>query len=481
MVQKDTPLYTKLVDFQQKRNISFHVPGHKNGLLLSKHKQKWEENIFGYDLTELSGLDDLHAPTEVILHAEKLLAQLYKVKSSYFLVNGSTVGNLAMILASVQAGEGVFIQRNSHKSIMNGISLVKAKPVLLSPEYNSEWGVEEAISVRTLKKAIQLYPLIKVLIITSPNYYGKVGDLKGIIKLAHKHDIKVLVDEAHGAHFIASDYFPQSAVEWGADIVIQSAHKTLPALTMGAYLHFNSNKIQQEMVERYLAMLQSSSPSYLIMASLDVARSYIGTFNEEDGEYLIKKINEFRDELSKINSIRVLSYKDGMGDPLKITIQSAYGLSGFELQKLLEGEGIYTELADTLNVLFIFPLLKKDIEYPLQQALVKIKQALQPTVSKKQDLIEQGLAINLEPNIVELKLGEEEQLGRGKKQIGLDKSIHYISAETIVPYPPGIPLLLSGEEITSDHIKQLQNLVKSGAKFQGSSTIYNYKITVFTE
>ncbi|MGP7819484.1 aminotransferase class I/II-fold pyridoxal phosphate-dependent enzyme [Niallia sp. 01092] len=478
ILQKETPLYTKLAQFQQKINISFHVPGHKNGMLFPAYKE-WGENLLHYDLTELTGLDDLHAPTEIILHAENLLAQLYKVKSSYFLVNGSTVGNLAMILASVQEGEGVFVQRNSHKSIMNGIRLAKAKPILLSPEYDPEWGIAATLSVATLKKAIKLYPHIKVLIITSPNYYGMVGELEEIIQLAQAHEIVVLVDEAHGAHFIGSSYFPASAVELGADIVIQSAHKTLPALTMGAYLHFNSNKIQQIKVENYLSILQSSSPSYPIMASLDIARSYIGTFKEEDGEFLIKEIDAFREELSKIDQIKVLSYKKGKGDPLKITIQSACSLNGFELQKLMEREGVYSELADTTNVLLIFPLLKKGMEYPLQQALKKIKKALQPVATNRRGMEGKSLTINIEPNIVELKLNEEEQLKREKKQVSLDEALHFISAETVVPYPPGIPLLLPGEEITLNHINHLKKLIENGAKFQGESSIYHRKITVF--
>ncbi|WP_445492841.1 aminotransferase class I/II-fold pyridoxal phosphate-dependent enzyme [Niallia sp. 03133] len=479
ILQKETPLYTKLLHFQQQKSISFHVPGHKNGMLLSSHVNELKQNIFRFDLTELTDLDDLHSPEGVIMHAEKLLTQLYKTKSSYFLINGSTVGNLAMILAAVEDGQGVFVQRNSHKSIMNGIRLAKAKPIFLTPEYDSEWGIAGAISIETFKKAIHLYPNVNVLIITSPNYYGMAGDVKGLIQLAHKHGITILVDEAHGAHFIGSDYFPASAVELGADIVIQSAHKTLPALTMGAYLHFNSKKVKKERVEHYLSILQSSSPSYPIMASLDLARSYLGTFTEEDGEYLIEKINKFRAELGRIKQIKVLSYGEGNGDPLKITIQSTSSLSGFELQKLLEKEGVFSELADTANVLLIFPLLKTGIDYPLQQVIENIKKALKHIAPNHRNGEEKGLSINIETYIVELKLSDKEQAERKKRQISLDSALHNISAETVIPYPPGIPLLLPGEEITFYHIKQLKKLVENGAKFQGNPSIYKGEITVF--
>lgn len=476
-MQTNTPLYTRLSKFQQKKNISFHVPGHKNGLLLSQ--QGWSRDILNYDVTELTDLDDLHAPTDVILHAEELLAELYGTKKSYFLINGSTVGNLAMILGTICEGQQVFVQRNSHKSIMNAIKLSKAKPILLNPEYDLEWEVSGTVSIAMLEKAIELYPSTKVLILTSPNYYGMVGELAKMIQLAHDNGIIVLVDEAHGAHFIGSNYFPISAVEAGADVVVQSAHKTLPALTMGSYLHFNSNLIEVGKIENYLSILQSSSPSYPIMASLDIARSYIGTFNKDDEEYLKTQIFNFRRELSKIKQIKVLDYTKGIGDPLKITIQSACSLSGFSLQKMLETEGIYTELADAKNILFIFPLLKSGVDYPIEKAIKGIKKAFETLPDDNDILEDKGLSINIDTNIVELKLSVKEQSNRGKQYVLFDQAVHCISAETVIPYPPGIPLLMPGEEITVNHIKQLKKMVQVGTKFQGDSSIYKGMLAIY--
>ena len=473
------PLYARLKKFQQQQNISFHVPGHKNGLLFSE--QGWRENILNYDVTELNGLDDLHAPEEIILHAQELLAELYGTKKSYFLVNGSTVGNLAMILGTVYEGQQVFVQRNSHKSVMNAIKLSKAKPILIDPDYNLQWEVAGSVSSVTLKRAIQLYPAVKVLILTSPNYYGMVGELVEIIRLAHENGIIVLVDEAHGAHFIGSNYFPISAVEAGADIIVQSAHKTLPALTMGAYLHVNSTLIEVEKIEKYLSILQSSSPSYPIMASLDVARSYIGTFNRDDKEYLEIQIAKFRGELSKIPHIKVLEYAEGIGDPLKITIQSTCSLSGFSLQKMLEEEGVYTELADAKNILFVFPLLKKEMNYPIDEAIKRIKRVFEKLPDNTYFLEDKGLSTNIDVNIVELKLSEEEQLCRGKKHVLFDRAEGYISAETVIPYPPGIPILMPGEEITTNHIRQLKRLVQAGAKFQGDISVYKGMLAIYTD
>ncbi|HEO8421911.1 aminotransferase class I/II-fold pyridoxal phosphate-dependent enzyme [Niallia sp. FSL W8-0635] len=477
-MQEKTPLYSKLLQFQSENNISFHVPGHKNGELLSYDDNEWKRSLWKFDVTELNGLDDLHAPMGVIEEAEKLLTTLYEVKKSYFLVNGSTVGNLAMILSALKEGDKVFVQRNSHKSIMNGIKLAKAQPILLSPDYEEEWKVETFLSESTIKQAIAQFPEVKTLILTSPNYYGMVGDLKAIIQLAHDNGICVLVDEAHGAHFLGSDFFPPSAVQLGADIVVQSAHKTLPALTMGAYLHYNTDFIKQHEVKYYLEILQSSSPSYLIMSSLDKARYYLATYDTEDREYLQKTLTSFCNELQMIPQLKVLSYSHH-GDPLKITVQSTVNISGFELQKQLEQEGVYTELADSNNVLFVFPLLKKEMDFPLNEVIAKIKKAVSRNSSEISNEREVLTPIKKSEDIVELKLSEKEQALRSKREVSLTDALHAVCAETIIPYPPGIPILMPGEEITLYHINQLKNLIKDGARFQGNPSIYENKIKIF--
>ncbi|KAB7663255.1 aminotransferase class I/II-fold pyridoxal phosphate-dependent enzyme [Bacillus sp. B1-b2] len=476
-MQEKTPLYSMLLDFQSNNNISYHVPGHKSGQLIDEESM-WKDHLWEMDVTELTDLDDLHSPTGVIAEAEALLATLYKVKKSFFLVNGSTVGNLAMILAAIEDGDKVFVQRNSHKSIMNGIKLARGVPVLLHTEYNEEWDVETVLSAQTLKQAIEEYPDVKTLVITSPNYYGMVGDLRSIIELAHLHGICVLVDEAHGAHLIGRNAFPHSAIECGADIVVQSAHKTLPALTMGAYLHYNTNRVSKDRLKKYLEILQTSSPSYLIMASLDKARNYLATFQLEDEQYLLAKIEYFRHLLKKVRQVKVLDFP-ASGDPLKITIQSRCEYSGFEIQKMLEAEGIYTEMADSHNILFVFPLLKKEQNYPIEETVEKIAKVLANSTYADYKHNEWKDAVKNEMNVVELKLSEKEQSLLQKESISLNNSMHHICAESIIPYPPGIPILLPGEEITSHHINQIQKLIKAGARFQGNEYIYEGKIMVY--
>ena len=228
-----------------------------------------------------------------------------------------------------------------------------------------------------------MYPEAKAIILTYPNYYGFAEDLSTIIELAHIKRIPVLVDEAHGAHLSVGAPFPKSAIRLGADVVVHSAHKTLPAMTMGSYLHVNSSLLGTERIQFYLQMLQSSSPSYPIMGSLDLARAYLATFTDEDRNGLVKAITEFKFQLSRISEIAVLEPPVGVFvDPLKVSIKSKCGLSGYELQVLLEEVGIYTELADPQNVLFVLPLLKKEHAYPFLKTVDKIEVAIKEKVGK---------------------------------------------------------------------------------------------------
>ncbi len=476
MKQQKTPLYDEIVLHKKRKPISFHVPGHKNGQIFPKEAEASYKELLKLDVTELTGLDDLHDPEGVIKNSEQLLAELYGVQSSSFLVNGSTVGNLAMIMASINDADTVLVQRNCHKSIQNGLQLVNANPVFLNPEYDQEWKVAGGLSYQTVQSAIEAYPAAKALIVTYPNYYGMVYDLERIITLAHQHGIAVLVDEAHGAHFIAGTIFPKSAVDLGADIVVQSAHKTLPAMTMGSFLHFNSELISVDVLNNYLHILQSSSPSYPIMASLDLARSYLGTLSDSDLVYLEKQITTFRKQLSNIAGIKVLEYASGQGDFLKITIQSTSADSGFDLQTKLEEQGIFAELADPFNVLLVAPLLKDGQSYPFAEVIEKVSQAVSPVLLESE---KHKFKYYHKKQLSRLELSYKEMKNRRKHKVPLSNAIGEIAAEMIVPYPPGIPLLFPGEIITGKDIEHVQWLLNKGTKFQGGESLKQGFIYVY--
>ncbi len=482
MNQDLLPLYNGLLNHIETKPISFHVPGHKNGTVfpLLPPSQNVFQELLTIDQTELRNLDDLHSASGIIKEAEDLTAKLYKVMKSYFLVGGSTAGNLAMILSTCEQGDIVLVQRNSHKSVLNGLKLAGVQPVFLTPEYDEKMQFSTNVSRETVEKAINMYPDAKVLILTSPNYYGMVStELQQIINLAHENGLIVLVDEAHGAHLILGEPFPPSAIQLGADIVVQSAHKTLPAMTMGSFLHCNSHHINLDNLQYYLQAIQSSSPSYPIMASLDIARYYLAQIKESEKGKIVTSINSFREQLSTIEQLRVLptATKDNICDPLKVIVQTRCSLSGIELQREFEKQAIYTELADPWNVLIVLPLAAiengPDIIEKLKVAVKHLpiqffqQKNTYKSLDKKDDKIS-----NLAIHYNEMKKFK-------KERVPLLQTKDRIAAESVIPYPPGIPLILEGEKITDSHLSQLLGLIKADAYIQNHKDILENGLEVF--
>ncbi len=479
MNQLHTPLFDALHTFNKQNKVSFHVPGHKNGQIFLEKGKPLFEQLLSIDATELTGLDDLHAPTGPIREAELLLANLYHVMKSYFLVNGSTVGNIAMILATCEEGDTVLVQRNCHKSILNGLMLSNVNPVFLAPTFYQDWNIAGGIDARTVSDALALYPDTKAIILTYPNYYGLAEDLTEIIKLAHEEEIPVLVDEAHGAHFTLDDPFPKSSITMGADVVVHSAHKTLPAMTMGSYLHVNSFLVDMNRIEMYLQMLQSSSPSYPIMGSLDLARAYLASYSLEDQDALLKEIAQFKTSLAAIPEIEVLEApKEVCSDPLKLSIRSTKGLSGFELQALLEEKGIYTELADSQNVLLVLPLVKKRQSYPFVETANQIKDSVKDQFGEHPNVRNAWIETT---KMTTLSLTYSNMKRLKTKHVLINEAIGKISGEMVIPYPPGIPLIMAGEKITLEKAEALENLIALHSRFHGGTALDQHKLVVFED
>ncbi|MED3662462.1 aminotransferase class I/II-fold pyridoxal phosphate-dependent enzyme [Ureibacillus sp. FSL K6-8385] len=456
----ERPLVETLKKFTEKHPISFHVPGHKNGLISGLPQDM--QGALPFDLTELTGLDDFHHPEGAIYEAEQLLAQTYGADRSFFLVNGSTVGNLAMIYAVCKRNEKVIVQRNAHKSIFHGLQLVGAKPIYVSPEWDEKTRTATHVTFTTLEEVLLIHQDAKAVILTSPTYYGAVSkELKLQIALCHELGIPVLVDEAHGAHFSASKRFPESALDAGADLVVQSAHKTLPAMTMASFLHIKSNLVDAERVNRYLRMLQSSSPSYVLLASLDDARHYVQTYLESDASYFFEKRERWIEALRSIPSLQVIE----MDDPLKVLLRVP-GHSGFQVKEALEERGIYPELADLHQVLLILPLLKQGQSFPFAETRILIKEAVAMLKNTK---AMDGFATSYQNknkiSIPEYSFDELED--KETEWIPYVRAIGRVSAGMVIPYPPGIPLFIPGEKITVSKLSQLEELLAAGAAFQG--------------
>ncbi len=466
-----TPLFNALIQHTKQSPFSFHIPGHKSGSVFLPSASNYYKSILPLDVTELPNLDDLHDPTEAIFNAQKLASDLYKVKQTYFLVNGSTVGNLAMIFSVCGQGDKILIQRNSHKSIFHAMELTGATPVFLAPEYETEAHVASYVARETIIEALEQHKDAKAIVLTNPNYYGMAQDLTEIIQVAHTYNIPVLVDEAHGAHFVLGYPFPKSAIVCGADMVVHSAHKTLPAMTMGSFLHFNSELVNQEKVRHYLHILQSSSPSYPIMASLDLARAYVSDIKHENVQVIAQSIENFTEEINRIPSVKTVQSTDGRihTDLLKITIQSTKNASGFALKQALEGQGIYPELADPFNVVLVCPLAVIQIE----EIITRMKQAFQHVPSSETKLTTRQMPI---PKIA---IAESYANLKEKEKVLLHDSIGRIAAQAVIPYPPGIPIVTKGERIRKEHVEWIRELYEIGTNFQRDELLKEGWIEVF--
>lgn len=473
MEYANRPLVQKLVEFKKADPVSFHVPGHKNGILSGLPNSL--RLALSYDLTELEGLDDLHQPEGAIEKAEQKLTDLYGSDKSFFLVNGSTVGNLAMVYATCREGETVIVQRNAHKSIFNAIELTGARPVFIAPEWDRNTRTATAVTAELVRSALEVYPEAKAVILTYPTYYGIADkELEEAIRFCHERQVPVLVDEAHGAHFVIGEPFPNSALALGADVVVHSAHKTLPAMTMASFLHIRSKLISPEKVAHYLQMLQSSSPSYLLMASLDDARAYAESFTEKDSISFLEKRNAIIKRLGQIQYLQTIETDDA----LKLIVRIE-GHSGFDVQRAFDAVGIYVELADPYQVLLVLPLLKKEQDYPFESIAEKIELAVLSLLKlKKMNRV-------IDPPNFEYAISTPAYIVRELEQlqavwVPYEETVGMVAAASIIPYPPGIPLLLAGERVTESHIQSLTALLTLGANFQGAIEVNKKQIFVVT-
>lgn len=467
------PLVEQLKQFVEKQPMSLHVPGHKNGYFSTLPKLL--RDSLAYDVTELTGLDDLHFPEGVIAEAQDMLSAFYESDASYFLVNGSTVGNLAMMLGAVAPGEQVLVQRNAHKSVFHAIELARAHPIFITPEWDQRTETASHVSFQSIQQALHEYPGIRAVALTTPTYFGVTSDLVDIVEWCHARDVAVLVDEAHGAHFKGSDHFPLSALESGADVVVHSAHKSLPAMTMGSYLHIRSEIVSRDRLEHALRMLQSSSPSYPIMASLDDARAYLATFSPRDYHHLMDKRALFIDSLQGIPGLDLVE----VDDPLKLLIRIGQH-AGHQVKDALEKHGVYVELSQGKHVLWMLPLLKYGEDYRFAELRSRVKRAVEslkavrPQAVPVVTQIEAGSLARPEvlPEIVQRTQGE---------WISYTKAIGRIAKGAIIPYPPGIPLILPGERFTVRTLTQLEECLMGKASFQGTHRLAERQVYVLEE
>ncbi|WP_240633495.1 aminotransferase class I/II-fold pyridoxal phosphate-dependent enzyme [Paenibacillus montanisoli] len=494
-LQWHAPLFEALTALQRSGPASYHVPGHKYGQSLIRLTDMNEDAIKSYrgimaiDVTELSITDDLHAPSGIIEEAQTLAANAFGADKTFFLVGGSTSGNLAMILAVCRPLDLIIVQRNAHKSVLNALKLAGARAVFMMPQRDLESNLSLLPTLGQVESALLNYPEAKAVFLTNPSYYGLSLDLAPYADLIHKHGKLLLVDEAHGAHYGLHPQFPRSAMQAGADAVVQSTHKTLPALTMGAMLHVQGERIDRNAIAESLRMVQSSSPSYPIMASLDITRAMLQIYGSDLFREGLDAAADFRKWVSHQTARYALAadpLKENGAvpiqvDPLRVVIREASGrLSGFELQQHLEKYGIYAEMADLHFAVLLFGLAASvsDVE-KLQEALTAIaneadKEGLVPKEMVNLSIDKsQGLS---EP--IEFTRTGAKHASFGAEIIALADSEGRFAAEAVIPYPPGIPILYEGERISAETIHAIQQLAEHGARCQGATDPTMRTITV---
>ncbi|HAR40953.1 MAG TPA: arginine decarboxylase, partial [Coprothermobacter sp.] len=452
---------------------SFHMPGHKRGRgVHPDFKAFLGENVFLLDLTEVQGVDYLHKPTGILREAMDLLADAYGAKESFFLVNGSTVGNQAALMAVGGPGKKILIARNSHRSVVGGLILNGSIPVYLPVNVDPELGITTSVSPEVLREYLDKND-VDAVFLTNPNYYGVSGNIRELVDIVHEHGLPIVVDEAHGAHFHFHQALPLSAVDAGADLVVQSTHKTLSSMTQSSWMHMNGDLVDVEMLKAALRTLQSSSPNYVLMASLDVARMQMATEGAEllssalnVAQYLREAINEISG-LQCFGRERVGKYGIFDVDLTKITITVlGLGLTGYKVEQLLNDElGVEVELSDPNNIL-AFVTIGDD--YDNADKLIKAMSNLSERFFGKLPPLETA-AVHTFPVLPEVVLTPREAFFAEKKVIPFKEAVGAISAESVVLYPPGIPVIAPGERITEESFDYVMKRKEEGAEVQGTA------------
>lgn len=424
--------------------ISFHVPGHKLGKIYDKLNYTNTLNkIYSMDTTEIPGTDNLHSPEGIIKESQERASEVFKSDETYYLINGSTCGIQAAIMALCPPKSKIIANRDCHQSVINACILGDVDPVYINSEVDKNTNILKGINIDDAIKVIDSNLDAKAIILTYPTYYGMTYDLKRVCDYAHSKDIAVIVDEAHGAHLGLSEELPKTALEQGADIVIQSTHKTLPSFTQSSMIHIQGDRVNKEQLVSILKIIESSSPSYMLMASLEIA---VDIYNK----YGTKLMNELLNNIDKLKN----SFKENNGigfydtdDKTKIFISTInMGLIGYELETILREEyNIQVELSNYYGSLLICTIGNDNDDFKsLETALNEI---LEKYRSNKN--IEK---IEYPNNIPVKKLTPREAFYKEKKSVKIYESVGKICGEYIIPYPPGISLTSPGEIITNEII-----------------------------
>lgn len=473
--QKKTPLFDAVKRYVDDEVIQFHVPAHKQGVGIPELKDYIGEKALQMDANGARDLDYANNPTGVILESEQLFSNAFGAENAFFLVNGTTAGVQAMIMSAIEPGDKIIIPRNAHKSTIGGIILSDAVPVYIQPEINERLGIAMGISEENFKKAIKENPHAKAVFVVNPTYYGMASDLKSMVRIAHRHEMAVLVDEAHGAHMSFHDDFPLTAMEVGADMSAASMHKTAGSMTQSSVLLLRSDIVTPDRVRQVLNLTYTSSASYLLMCSLDIARKQMATIGDELLEEALELSRWARNEINQIDGLYAFG-KELIGNPgcydfdetkLGVNI-SKLGYTGYQMEAILRKEyNIQVEMGDIFNILALITIgdRKEDVE-ALVNALKDISSKREVRDSKRFAGI---------PHSPKMIVSPRDAFYSTKKAVLLEESAGEIAGEMVMAYPPGIPVICMGERITQDIIDYIRVLKEEKCQLQGAADPYvNY-------
>lgn len=458
----DILLEERLKELAKSNIYPFHMPGHKRAELDFP-------DIYSIDITEIEGFDNLHHAEGILWEAQHRAAQLYGAKRTYYLVNGSTCGILAAVSAAVPRGGRILIARNSHKAVYNAVFLRQLSAEYVYPLDTSS-GIQGQITPEQVERKLAESPDIKALVITSPTYDGIVSDIAGIAEVVHRFKIPLIVDEAHGAHFGFHPAFPENAVRLGADAVIMSVHKTLPAFTQTALLHLCSDRIDDTEIDRFLGIYETSSPSYVLMAGIERSLAIV----EKQGQQLFAcyaaMLEEFRKSVCDLRRLWIPGKEDFPReeawdfDPGKILIMSRSEMNGQQLQeRLFRDYGLQMEMAGGSYVLAMTSFMDR------QEGFERLSHALHE--------IDAGLTKDAEKSFTPREIYRQpekvmetyEAQEAAHRRVPFLNAVGQVSADTIFLYPPGIPILVPGERLDEQMAESICRCLELGLDVEGLS------------
>jgi lysine decarboxylase len=466
-----TPIQDFLMNHARQNPISFHMPGHKGAAIYKRFGYgDFLENCMDCDVTEIIGADNLFQTEGILREAQDAYAALYDSKKSYLLINGSSGGIIAAISASVPKGRKLIMARNCHKSVFNALTLADIQPLYAYPELIREYGISGAVPPGEIEALLKNNADADAVILPSPNYYGICSDIEAIAKIVHRYNKILIVDQAHGAHLKMFSKFgvkglPKSAEESGADIVINSIHKTLASFTQSALLNLNSDRISPYTVEDKLQCIESTSPSYILMASLDINAGILKDHGYELMKEWADHLNYFYEEAKRIEGLEFIDRAPGM-DWTKINFSfGKLGIPGNELEKILLENNIFIELytGDLVMCMTGIGNSRTDLE-ALLNALKEIGESRRKNNFAEKNPREKEKDQEQFPAS---KKSAVYDIPRNKIRVPLLEAEGLICASSVIPYPPGIPLVCPGEKFEKETLLYLKMLRENKEKVIG--------------